>query len=221
MSTSDTVNGDFSELHSLHLPCEHIFGSHNHHGIEMKTKSKHVYLFKKYISGIQNIFHTPWCLCFWLDHHSGCQLSSNLHLQYGNRSLFSLKNTLATVNWRLKEQKQSNDLKWVTGTFYLPASVSSDLTECSHIKETLETEIGIWSGFLNPISTLIASARGQGTKYQVTTKAYHCSKACIPYFYIFKWMLFIGKHPMHMFIVEEIMWKALMSKNFSSEWVSY
>lgn len=40
----------------------------------------------------------------------------------------------------------------------LPISPSSELDECSHTSEMEEMERDIWRGFLNPISTDIASA---------------------------------------------------------------
>lgn len=47
-----------------------------------------------------------------------------------------------------------------TDKIYLPDCVSSELAESSHIRETLDTEMGICKGFLNSISTLTTSAKG-------------------------------------------------------------
>ena len=58
------------------------------------------------------------------------------------------------------------------GRIEVPDSVSSDFEERSHIRETLEMEIGIWRGFLNTMSTFTGSAKQtkkENTRSCITT----------------------------------------------------
>lgn len=56
---------------------------------------------------------------------------------------------------KIKLEKEKREIERI-----LPVFDSSDLGESSHIKVTLEREIGICKGFLNSIFTFTGSAKG-------------------------------------------------------------